>query len=41
VYAVAFHPDGTQIASAGGGWSGEDCTVRLWGRIPGHRWPPD
>jgi WD40 repeat protein/tRNA A-37 threonylcarbamoyl transferase component Bud32 len=41
VYAAAFHPDGTQIATGGGGWVGEDCSIRLWGRVPEQPWPPD
>jgi WD40 repeat protein len=40
VWAVAFHPDGTQFASAAGGYEGQGCEVRLWGRLPGAPWPP-
>jgi len=37
---VAFHPDGTRFASAAGGYEGQGCMVRLWGRLPGMPWPP-
>jgi WD40 repeat protein len=40
VHAVAFHPDGTQLASSAGLYVGVGCSLRSWGRTPGLAWSP-
>jgi WD40 repeat protein len=40
VWDVAFHPGGEQFASAAGGYEGQGCEARLWGRLSDDPWPP-
>jgi len=41
LWDVAWRPDGTQIATATGGYAGESSELRLWGRVGSLPWPPE